>query len=293
MAPNMAIHRAWLIHASRRINARVWLGPMNTGNRQPVPQAPGSPAGSTEAAERPSQTHKVMRGRPAWRQWLPLSAWLLIGLLGKANADELWPLCQSVSNTLAPDFVAQIPNNVMAQGICQPLNRHQLLYADDQDLQMCQRDASGEVQCAQAIDDARTHPGLRVMRHISGAKGKRHVLMQTMVMRGGVMGYGYHVFNLVSKQRDPDGFILYDLAGADTVYEACQSSANGPPGWVDRDVEAGAPDVQVLGEGTDNLTLAFTRRTRYCAQRKWTTTKIRYVLKQGKFVLAPHSSEPK
>jgi hypothetical protein len=130
-----------------------------------------------------------------------------------------------------------------------------------------------------------------IKQEFTGARGKRFMLWHTWQMKRGVYRDGYGIFSLVPKSMDPRGFDIYALPGG-VIFLGEDPSTADPC----RDVGDEATEImgyELLGEGTAEVELRFTKRRIDCKTRQETSGVLRYRPKNGKFEQVPNAFAPR
>lgn len=135
------------------------------------------------------------------------------------------------------------------------------------------------------VEDEPSHyyPDLTLVRQFSGPHGKQYVLWSTLLFRHGDLSSGYFIFNLAPKTSSPRGYVFYFLGigtriagGSELTEDVCEDSQSTSP-----NIEV--TGVDVLGEGTESVTLAFEQASLSCRTKSRSHEVVNFVLKDGKF----------
>jgi hypothetical protein len=123
-------------------------------------------------------------------------------------------------------------------------------------------DVSSESGCVENTQGY-WYPGLRAVRRISGANNNQFVLFKNGGMQHGLVGSGYHVFQLVPKSKNRRGYELYRLAVGDHYF----LGEGGLPPCRDLAAEDKATEVKrmdVSDERSSSVTLRFDQLVTPC-----------------------------
>jgi hypothetical protein len=138
-----------------------------------------------------------------------------------------------------------------------------------------------------AVHECKEEPNwfydFRNLRQFTGSGGKRYMLWFTWQMKRGVYDDGYGIFSLVPKAVEPRGFDIYSLTGG-SLFKGEGDGAD-PCYEIGRDEVSEITGYELLGEGTADVELRFTKKIIECATKKESLRMERFRPKDGKFEL--------